>query len=152
MANLTDYLSGSDWSQYAQRPTLHTPLGTDVLLAETVRIDETLNPVSEHTGCRIELTALSCGGVIPLTALPGQHQGNDFFQDENAIEIIDECLDNWCSQGELASNWCGDLADTGTCKAAVHCIEIYAMSRRFDKSPTYPLLMRSHAAADTARA
>ena len=68
-----DKITGaSGWRQTDRLLTLTTPLGSDALLAETVRIDEALGPVSEHAGYRIELTALSPDAHLPLTALLGQ--------------------------------------------------------------------------------
>lgn len=63
---------GTGWGQTDRLLTLTTPAGPDVLLAETVRIDEALGPVSEHAGYRIELTALSPDAHLQLTDLLGQ--------------------------------------------------------------------------------
>lgn len=63
---------GAGWQQTDRLLTLSTPAGPDALLAETVRIDEALGPVSEHAGYRIELTALSSNAHLSLTALLGQ--------------------------------------------------------------------------------
>ena len=63
---------GAGWRQTDRLLTLTTPAGPDVLLAETVRIDEALGPVAEHAGYRIDLTALSPDAHLQLTELLGQ--------------------------------------------------------------------------------
>lgn len=65
-------LSPAGWSQNARLLTLHTPLGPDVLLAETATIDEALGPLSEHAGFRIQLTVLSANAHLALNSLLGQ--------------------------------------------------------------------------------
>ena len=63
---------GAGWRQTDRLLTLTTPAGPDVLLAETVRIDEALGPVAEHAGYRIDLTALSPDAHLQLTEFLGQ--------------------------------------------------------------------------------
>lgn len=73
MDNLPDPIGGAaGWRQHARLLSLSTPLGADVLLAESANIDEALGPVTEHAGFRIELTALSSNAHLSLTALLGQ--------------------------------------------------------------------------------
>ncbi len=72
LSNLLDQLLGAGWRQTARLLTLTTPAGPDALLAESVRIDEALGPVSEHAGYRIELTALSANAEQSLSELLGQ--------------------------------------------------------------------------------
>ncbi|WP_040394756.1 type VI secretion system Vgr family protein [Aromatoleum toluclasticum] len=73
MHSIPDFIAGSaGWRQSARLLTLTTPLGPDVLLAETATIDEALGPLAEHAGFRIELTALSADAHLPLAALLGQ--------------------------------------------------------------------------------
>jgi len=72
MNALLDLIAGAGWRQNARLLTLHTPLGADVLLAESAVIDERLGPVTEHAGVRIELTVLSSDAHIALPKLLGQ--------------------------------------------------------------------------------
>jgi len=72
LSNLLDQLLGAGWRQTARLLTLTTPAGPDALLAESVRIDEALGPVSEHAGFRIELTALAANADQSLSELLGQ--------------------------------------------------------------------------------
>ncbi|NMF91362.1 type VI secretion system Vgr family protein, partial [Aromatoleum petrolei] len=73
MHSIPDLIAGgAGWRQTARLLTLTTPLGPDVLLAETVTIDEALGSLAEHAGFRIELTALSADVRLPLAALLGQ--------------------------------------------------------------------------------
>ncbi|TVO59133.1 type VI secretion system tip protein VgrG [Denitromonas halophila] len=51
---------------------LTTPAGNDVLLAETATIHEAIGPLSEHSGLRIALTAVSEDAHLALDALLGQ--------------------------------------------------------------------------------
>ncbi|TVT71757.1 MAG: type VI secretion system tip protein VgrG [Denitromonas halophila] len=51
---------------------LTTPAGDDVLLAETATIHEAIGPLSEHSGLRIALTAVSEDAHLALDALLGQ--------------------------------------------------------------------------------
>ena len=68
--NLTPTDAG--WSQNARLLVLTTPAGPDVLIAETVRVDEALGPVGDHAGYRLELTALSTDAALSLNGLLGQ--------------------------------------------------------------------------------
>ncbi|HJV27657.1 MAG TPA: type VI secretion system Vgr family protein [Aromatoleum sp.] len=73
MNRLLDLIAGgAGWRQTDRLLTLTTPLGPDVLLAETATIVEALGPVLDHAGFRIELTVLSADAELPLTALLGQ--------------------------------------------------------------------------------
>ena len=73
MNKILDLVSGgAGWSQRDRLLTLTTPAGPDAMLAETVRIDEALGPVTEHAGFRIELTVLSSDAHQSLAALLGQ--------------------------------------------------------------------------------
>jgi len=59
---------------------LHTPLAPDLLLAERVQIDERIGPCADdsgtpgagHSGCRLDITALSPDTHLELKALLGQ--------------------------------------------------------------------------------
>ena len=70
--SLLDTLLGIGWQQTDRLLTLHTPLGPNVLLAEHVRIEEALGPLSEHAGFRIELSAISANAYLSLGDLMGQ--------------------------------------------------------------------------------
>ena len=72
LTNLLDQLLGAGWRQTDRLLTLTTPAGPDALLAESVRIDEALGPLTGHAGFRIELTALSANADQSLSELLGQ--------------------------------------------------------------------------------
>ncbi|MCK9987493.1 MAG: type VI secretion system secreted protein VgrG [Azoarcus sp.] len=73
MHSIPDLIAdAAGWRQTARLLTLTTPLGPDVLLAETATIDEALGPLAEHAGFRIELTAVSADAHLPLAPLLGQ--------------------------------------------------------------------------------
>ena len=73
MNALVDLITGgAGWRQTDRLLRLTTPAGPDALLAETVRIDEALGPVTEHAGYRIQLTVLSANAEQSLTQLLGQ--------------------------------------------------------------------------------
>ena len=73
MTSILDTLAGgAGWRQTDRLLTLSTPAGPDILLAETVRINEALGPVVEHAGYRIDLNALSPDAHLSLTDLLGQ--------------------------------------------------------------------------------
>jgi type VI secretion system secreted protein VgrG len=73
MTLILDTLAGgAGWRQTDRLLTLSTPAGPDILLAETVRINEALGPVVEHAGYRIDLNALSPDAHLSLTDLLGQ--------------------------------------------------------------------------------
>ena len=63
---------GSFWHQTDRLMILQTPLGRDVLLAESAQVVEGLGPVRAHAGYRIELTALSSRADLDPTQLLGQ--------------------------------------------------------------------------------
>jgi type VI secretion system secreted protein VgrG len=171
MNPLVDLLTGAaGWNQNARLLTLHTPLGADVLLAETAIIDEALGPVAEHAGLRIELTVLATNAHLALNTMLGQpvrldlqtvasrpagstlwvrselrpfhshitaasrlganggfaryrliiepwlaflghNRDHYLFQEMSVIDIVDEVLTDWKSQGKLAPDWRWDLAD-----------------------------------------
>ena len=50
--------------------------------------------------------------IEPWLAFLGHNQDNYLFQDKSVIEIIDELLGDWKTQGKLAPDWRWNLADT----------------------------------------
>lgn len=60
------------WAQHQRLMCLTTSAGEDVLLAETATITEALGPLTEHSGMRIVLHALSEHAHLPLGSLLGQ--------------------------------------------------------------------------------
>ncbi|BAL26773.1 type VI secretion system Vgr family protein [Azoarcus sp. KH32C] len=88
MNSLLDLISGgAGWRQTDRLLTLTTPLGPDVLLAETATIDEALGPVPEHAGFRIELTVLSADAGLALTTLLGQPARLDLQTSASRTEL-----------------------------------------------------------------
>ncbi|MBT0960118.1 type VI secretion system Vgr family protein, partial [Denitromonas iodatirespirans] len=60
------------WAQHQRLMCLTTSAGEDVLLAETATITEAIGPLTEHSGMRIVLDALSENAHLPLGSLLGQ--------------------------------------------------------------------------------
>ncbi|AYH41945.1 type VI secretion system Vgr family protein [Azoarcus sp. DN11] len=87
MPSIPDLIAGgAGWRQTARLLTLTTPLGPDVLLAETADIDEALGPLADHAGFRIALTALSVDAHLPLATLLGQPARVDLLTSASRTE------------------------------------------------------------------
>jgi type VI secretion system secreted protein VgrG len=52
--------------------------------------------------------------IEPWLAFLGHNQDNYLFQDKSVIEIIDELLGDWKTQGKLAPDWRWNLATPTT--------------------------------------
>jgi len=69
---MNPFAEGSPWQQTDRLLVLHTPLGEDVLLAESATIQESIGPVTHHAGFRIELSALSARVDLDPSQLVGR--------------------------------------------------------------------------------
>ena len=69
---MNPFAEGSPWQQTDRLLVLHTPLGADVLLAESASIMEGVGPVTRHAGFCIDLTVLSARADLDPTQLVGR--------------------------------------------------------------------------------
>ncbi|WP_226451751.1 type VI secretion system Vgr family protein [Ferribacterium limneticum] len=83
----------------------------------TLGVRTALRPFHGHI---TQVTRLGANGgfaryqltLEPWLAFLGHNQDNYLFQDKSVIEIIDELLSDWKTQGKLAPDWRWNLADT----------------------------------------